>query len=29
MRLQRDKGLPVTGIVDMQTYEALGMSVMD
>lgn len=29
MRLQRDKGLPVTGIVDMQTYEALGMSVID
>ena len=29
MRLQRDKGLPVTGIVDIHTYEALGMSVMD
>jgi peptidoglycan hydrolase-like protein with peptidoglycan-binding domain len=29
MRLQRDKGLPVTGIVDVRTYEALGMSVMD
>jgi peptidoglycan hydrolase-like protein with peptidoglycan-binding domain len=29
MQLQRDKGLPVTGIVDMQTYQALGMSVMD
>lgn len=29
MRLQQDNGLPVTGIVDMRTYEALGMSVMD
>ncbi len=29
MRLQQDTGLPVTGIVDMRTYDALGMSVMD
>ncbi|MDD2202394.1 MAG: peptidoglycan-binding protein [Firmicutes bacterium] len=29
MQLQRDKGLPVTGIVDMLTYEALGLVVFD
>lgn len=29
MQLQRDRGLPVTGIVDMLTYEALGLFVFD
>lgn len=29
MQLQRDKGLPITGIVDMLTYEALGLFVFD
>lgn len=29
MQLQRDTGLPATGIVDMRTYQALGMWVMD
>ncbi len=29
MQLQRDKGLPVTGIVDMRTYEALGLFIFD
>ncbi|MEA4883341.1 MAG: peptidoglycan-binding protein [Clostridia bacterium] len=29
MQLQRDRGLPATGVVNMRTYEALGLAVVD